>query len=308
MTCSGVALVATSKSAGSRPEEDRAHIRPPGRLESHAGAGFQSIEMAKFLDMRAGRSWIWGYHDWTSQTRLSAAGKIDLPWQLTIIARDAGFFLFHRLTRPGHARCVVRDAELSLRIQHDNATMAIQSLFQIVHGFLRRPLRQISCGNAVGRPLGQHQFHDWLAPTCGRGRRAQIIRVTTAADQRRIAQSPGSLIQGSSCRRRGRDISVAIEGHRSYGIVRDIDGANKIVSILRGSAALAIPLIFAQPFHFTRNHQFFVLCKAQRHAPRRIFLRLRLQNIRADSHSESCAPLGLDFAIVPRIPLLLRAA
>jgi hypothetical protein len=44
-------------------------------------------------------------------------------------ALDTGFFFFHRLTRPGHARRVVCDAELPLSVQHDDAAMTVQSLF-----------------------------------------------------------------------------------------------------------------------------------------------------------------------------------
>src|SRR5580692_1595906 len=120
------------------------------------------VEMANFLDMRRRLKAAVGFYG-----MLAGATEVA-PWQSEIANRvprqrvktvdlpdgsarshcatfDAGFFLFRRLTRPGHARGVVRDAELSLRVQHDNSTVPIQSLFQVVHGLLCRPLGQISC-------------------------------------------------------------------------------------------------------------------------------------------------------------------
>ena len=120
----------------------------------------------------------------------------------------------------------MRDAELSLRIQNDDAAVAVQALFQIIHGFLCRPLGKVSCQYAVGGPFSKHQLHDWFAPACGRGSSAEIIGVASTADQRRIAETSGSFVQRSSGRSCRRNIAAAIKGDRAYGSC-EIDGANK---------------------------------------------------------------------------------
>ena len=43
-------------------------------------------------------------------------------------AHDAGFLLFQRLVGPGHARCVVGDADMSLRVEDDDAAVSVDTL------------------------------------------------------------------------------------------------------------------------------------------------------------------------------------
>jgi len=40
----------------------------------------------------------------------------------------------------------------------------LNALFEIVHRFLRNPLRHAAGFDAIGGPLGEHQFHDGFAP------------------------------------------------------------------------------------------------------------------------------------------------
>src|ERR1700676_2439026 len=68
-------------------------------------------------------------------------------------AFHASLIPLQRLTRPSHARRIMCDAELPFRVEHDDAAVSIQSLFQIIHRFLRRPLGKISRNHAVGGPF-----------------------------------------------------------------------------------------------------------------------------------------------------------
>src|SRR5258707_11957872 len=83
----------------------------------------------------------------------SASSALASLWCASLHAR---LLLLSRLIRPGHAGGVVGDADVALRVEDDDAAVAVQSLLQIVHRFLRGPFGEIAGLNAVGGPLGQH--------------------------------------------------------------------------------------------------------------------------------------------------------
>ena len=118
----------------------------------------------------------------------SKISKLAFPHYARILLR-------HRLVRPGHAWCVVRDSDVSLGIEDDDAAVSVYPLLQIIHRLQRGPLRQVARRDAVGSPFREDQLHDGLAPSGGRSRGAQIIGVATATDQRRITQPSRSLVQ-----------------------------------------------------------------------------------------------------------------
>ena len=149
----------------------------------------------------------------------------------------------------------MRDADVPFRVQHDDSAVAVQPLLQVVHRFLRGPLRQISGGDPVRRPLRQHQLHDRFAPSRGGDGSTLIVRIASAANQRRVAQPSGSLVQSSAGRSRCRDVALTIESDRAYGIVRNV-GCEQIVATLRGFC-----LIFAESFYFAGDDQIFILAK-----------------------------------------------
>ena len=84
--------------------------------------------------------------------------------------------------RPGHARGIVCNPETSPGIQQNDSAVPVDTVFQIIHGFGCDPLRHATGGDPVRRPLGQHQFHDGLAPSGGRDGCTLVIRVAAAAD------------------------------------------------------------------------------------------------------------------------------
>jgi len=103
-----------------------------------------------------------------TQIKLQAGGQECPPHTLLqTVSLDARVLFLHRLIRPGHARSVVRDADVSRRVEHDDAAMPVDALFQIIHRFLRGPLREISRRDPVGSPLGEHELHDGLSPSGG---------------------------------------------------------------------------------------------------------------------------------------------
>jgi len=60
----------------------------------------------------------------------------------------------------------------------------LTALFQVIHRFLRYPLRQAARLDAISCPFGEDQFHDGFSPTRGRCGGAFVVGVAAAADQR----------------------------------------------------------------------------------------------------------------------------
>src|SRR5450755_4228702 len=90
---------------------------------------------------------------------------VRLGWSL-----DSRILLLDSPNCPRHARSVVGNPEAALCIEQNNSAVAVQTLLQVVHRFLRDPLGQASGFDAVRRPLREHQLHDGLTPSgSGRG-------------------------------------------------------------------------------------------------------------------------------------------
>ena len=73
--------------------------------------------------------------------------------------------------------------------------MATEPVVEIGDCLAGRDLRRGAVGDAVCGPLAQHQFHDRLAPAGERHRSREVIRITAAADQGRIAYAARRLVQ-----------------------------------------------------------------------------------------------------------------
>src|ERR1017187_4844098 len=100
--------------------------------------------------------------------------------------------------RPGHARGVVGDSDEALPIEKNESRVAVEALLEIVHRFLRRPLRQASGFDAIGRPLREHELHDGFAPSGSGSGGAEIIGGAAAADAKRVAEAAGSFVERAS--------------------------------------------------------------------------------------------------------------
>src|SRR6267142_2220461 len=111
------------------------------------------------------------------------------------LAVDSYIFPLSALISPGHARRVVSDAETAALVQQDHATVSVAPVFQILHGFLDNCIWRSAGAHAVGSPLGQDQFHDGLTPSSAGTGCAHIVRITAAADERRVAHASGVFIE-----------------------------------------------------------------------------------------------------------------
>ena len=69
-------------------------------------------------------------------------------------------------------------------VDDNHATVAVETLFQIVECPLRGFLRGPSLFYVVRGPLAEHQLHHGLAPSGGGDRRTEIVGITAAANQR----------------------------------------------------------------------------------------------------------------------------
>src|ERR1700716_3341261 len=137
---------------------------------------------------------------WNSRTQFSVLSSrfSNSKAHTSTASRNSGFLLFSGVNRPGHARSIVGNPETSLRIEQDDSTVAVQPLLQIVHRFLRDPLRQAAGFDAIRRPLRKHQLHDGFAPSGGGSGGAEIIGIAAAADKRRVPEAPRSFIERAS--------------------------------------------------------------------------------------------------------------
>ena len=92
----------------------------------------------------------------------------------------------------------MRDAEAAALIEQDHAAVAVQPFFQVLHRFLHNRVGSASGTHFVRSPLGQDQFHDGFAPAGAGAGSAEIIGVTAAANQRRVADASGSFVERSA--------------------------------------------------------------------------------------------------------------
>src|SRR5208282_1345252 len=137
----------------------------------------------------------WESLRWNPGSQFSVlSSRFSVPSGIAV-SLNSRFLLLRGAQRPCHARGVVGDSEAALGIEQNDSTVAVEALLQIVHRFLRDPLRQAAGLHAIGRPLRQHQFHDGFAPSGGGSGGAEIIGITAAADQRRVAEAAGIFIE-----------------------------------------------------------------------------------------------------------------
>src|SRR5215470_17944799 len=105
------------------------------------------------------------------------------PKSALTLTIDSGILSSDVLVGPGHSWRIVGDAEAALRVQQDHSTMAVQAGFQINDGLVASHFRSAAFAHAVGGALGQHQLHDWLAPSGAGGGGALVVGIAAASDQ-----------------------------------------------------------------------------------------------------------------------------
>src|SRR5580700_2619443 len=100
------------------------------------------------------------------------------------VARNAQLRPVLRLQAPGHPRRVMRETDTAIRAEQNDASVASQSLEEIVDGGLCSDLRAGPGSDAIDCPFAQHELHNRLAPASERDSSREIVGVAAAPDQR----------------------------------------------------------------------------------------------------------------------------
>src|SRR5579864_1428744 len=145
---------------------------------------------------------------------------ILLCWETLLdSAVDTGLFSLRILISPGHARRVVRDTEAAALIEQDHATVSVEPVFQILHGFLRHRIRCAPGAHFVSGPLGQDKFHDGFAPAGAGTGCAQIVSIATAADERRVSHTSRIFVERAAGGSSGSNVAIGVERDAAHGVM-----------------------------------------------------------------------------------------
>src|SRR5262249_42598298 len=106
-----------------------------------------------------------------------------------------------------------------------------------------------------GGPLGQYQLHDRLAPAGGGSSRRLIIGITSATNQRGIAQPSWRLVERPACRSSGGNVGVTIQPDWAYRVMRDGWGKQIVVG------GRWPGLEFPESFNLPGNNQVLIAAK-----------------------------------------------
>src|ERR1035441_10280634 len=98
--------------------------------------------------------------------------------------------------------------------------MAAETFVGVGDGFLGGEFRGRARGNAVGGPLAEDQLHDGFAPAGEGDGGGEIVGVTAATDQRGVADTAWSLVEGSAGGGGGGQVAAEVEGDCAHSIVR----------------------------------------------------------------------------------------
>ncbi len=126
------------------------------------------------------------------------------------------------------AGSVVGKAEAAIGAEQDDAAVSAEAVVEIGDGLAGGELGMGAGGDAVGGPLAENQLHDGFAPSGERNGGGKIVGVAAAADERRIADAAGSLVEGAAGGSSGGKIAVDIESDRAHGVMRIQQGGIRI--------------------------------------------------------------------------------
>src|ERR1035438_6016763 len=121
---------------------------------------------------------------------------------------------------PSHGGGVVGQAEASVGAEQDDATVAAETVVEVGNGFMGGEFGGDTSGDAVGGPLAQNQLHDRFAPAGEGNGGGEIVGVTAATDQRGVADTAWSLVEGSAGGGGGGQAAAEVEGDCAHSIVR----------------------------------------------------------------------------------------
>jgi len=161
----------------------------------------------------------------------------------------------------GHARRVVGESWLSVAIEKNESASGVRASGENAHGLPGGQrcgvgFRQlwlngrrwigIDCSRApqeVRSRFCENYFHDRF-PVAGTGNSAGLrVRVTTAADQRRVSHAAGELAASAASASGGEQAAVAIEGygsHRALFMAAMVRGGVRAVAAFKPGIALGV--------------------------------------------------------------------
>ena len=120
---------------------------------------------------------------------------------------------------PGHRGSVVGESESAVGAEEDDAAMAAETVEEIGDGFAGGDFGCGSGGDAVGGPFAEDKLHDGFAPAGERNRGGEIVGVTAATDEGRIADAARGLVEGATGGSGGGEVAASIESDCADGVV-----------------------------------------------------------------------------------------
>lgn len=102
-------------------------------------------------------------------------------------------------------------AESSVRAEEDDAAATAETAVKIGHGFACGEFGSSAISDAIDSPFAEHELHDGLAPAREGDGCGEIIRVATAADERRVADAAGCFVKSASGGCAGSKVAANIE-------------------------------------------------------------------------------------------------
>ena len=135
---------------------------------------------------------------------------------------------------PGHGGGIVGEAEAAVGAEEDDAAVSAESVVEVGDGLAGRDFRGRACSDAVGGPLAQYQFHDGFAPAGERNGGSEVVGITAAPDEGRVADATGGFVEGAAGGGGGGQIAACVEGNGTHGIVAFYVGGRRWVLRLPG--------------------------------------------------------------------------
>jgi len=121
---------------------------------------------------------------------------------------------------PGHGWGVVGEAETAVGGEKDDAAVAAETAVEVGDGLAGGDIWGCAVCDAVGGPLAEDQLHDGFAPAGERDGGGEIVGIAAATDQRGVADTAGSFVEGSTGGGGGGEVAAGVEGNGADGIVR----------------------------------------------------------------------------------------
>jgi hypothetical protein len=185
-----------------------------------------SSEQSRIFDEDAKRSKLVTYEDWKQRPWYQKAMNwLALPFRrelqertCTRLPKSAPLDTVRIDPRPRHPRAVESGSDATLRVDEDQTAVATEA-GELLHRPRRDCVRMFSGYEQIARMPREGRLDDRFAKAGARARAEPIVRISAAANQRRVAHSARTLEHRPSGGSRRRDVSCVIARHRSHRAV-----------------------------------------------------------------------------------------